>query len=205
MVPATIFGILDKPLVMTAMLFASFVSVVFINLDKFESFRAGEIEAQMRKVEEVIEEAHATIDQLKEMTTPLLDYSLANIVSDNRMTGVAAYDKKLFYEKALENISNFNIKQEHTSRLLDAVKRQVALTYLLELENQSEIVSGGWSENEPVREFFNKFDLEGLSSGKTLFPPPSAFNVFYDANPKHDGEEIRKRIEEYGQFLNTHF
>lgn len=207
MVPAILFAILDKPLMLTAMVIPCFIAVCILNMDKLQSFRAGDFEAQFREqvqqVEQVIEEAHATIDQLKAMTTPLLDYSLANIIGHNRITGVSAYDKKLFYEKALENISNFDIQEEHTLELLDAVKRQVAVTYLEELELQSE--TGEWDENAPVREFFNRFHLGELSSGRATLPSSSTLSVFYDEHPQHDSKEIREKIEDYAQFLNTHF
>lgn len=199
-VPAIVLAILDKAVLLGVMLVPSFMAAVFLNMNKFKTFKAGEFEAELR---DFIEEANLTIDQLKEMTVPLLDYSLANVISDNRtFMGVAASDKEQFYTKALENIEKFNIESENTQRLLKSVRNEIAVSYLLEVEIESE-KWGGMESNKAANNFFSSFDLENAYLDSSLLPSVSDIRRFYDGHPLLNGEKVRQKIDQYEKFLNA--
>lgn len=205
MAPAIIFAVLDKPVLMVTMLFASFISAVFINIDSFESFRAGEVEAKIKQVEKVIEEAHVTIDQLKEMTTPLLDYTLANVIADRKMfTGVAAPDKERFYAQILENVDKFDINSDNTSRLLDAVRAEVADNYIVEILNESDKWVGS-DKNKSVSHFFNTYKVIYDHVDHSLPVRPIHIREFFMKDDSLYGDPVRKKIDQYESFFNKFF
>lgn len=191
------------------MLIPCFVTVAIINMDRLQSFKAGNFEAQFREqvkqVEKVIEEAHVTMDQLKEMTIPLLDYTLANVVKDRSIfTGVAAADKERFYSEVLQNVEKFNIESENTSRLLDSVRDEIAGNYIVEIQDAS-LRWVGAQKNEVVYRFFNTYQLEYDYLDHSIPPRPSHIKKFYEENDYLYGGSVGGKIDQYENFFNKFF
>lgn len=99
MAPTITFGLLDMRVQMTIALFAGLVCAVIIDIEKFESFKAGQIEAKVKIAEGIIGEANAIIEQLTSITEPLLNSNLKLLIYDGALDGMDAPDK----EKALED------------------------------------------------------------------------------------------------------
>jgi len=192
LMPTVLFGVMGNTTQMIIALFAGFISVIVLNFDKIDSFKAGQIEAKMRHVDEVIEEASATIDQLKKVSEPLMDYTLAHIAKGNSVVGVGGYHKETLYKRVNENISEFNIEDDYTKRLLTQAKDDIRKTYFDEILIYVED-SKDWSATDSVR------DLTGEN--------PKEINILKDflkKNKLHDNE-VQKRIDEYERFIDENY
>ena len=98
LVPTGIFGIIGNSGEMLIALFGGFTSSVLLNLDKFESFKAGQLEAKLQKAEQIIDDANATIQQLTSVTTPLLKSNLSFLLYEGIFDGMSSNEKeKVFY------------------------------------------------------------------------------------------------------------
>ncbi|CAF1850276.1 hypothetical protein [Bacillus subtilis] len=83
MVPTLIFGFMGKPTEMGIAALTGAVASAFINLEKFSSFKGAGFEAELRKVENVVSEAYATLNNLKQVAKPLLEVSLQTLFYSN--------------------------------------------------------------------------------------------------------------------------
>lgn len=75
-----VFGLRETPTEMGIAVAASFVYLAFVNLHKFESFKGAGFEGQLRKV---VDEANATIAQLKAVAVPLVITGISNLKTDS--------------------------------------------------------------------------------------------------------------------------
>lgn len=199
MVPVIMFGLLEKPVEMGISLLAGFVCAALINLDRFNSFKAGELEANIRHAEEVIDEANATIDQLKKMTEPLMNYLLAHIVRGDRIIGVNASDKEALYISLKENSRQFDLESQYNQELLEEAKYKVIETYLFEIELKSEVAVNDWNKAEPIRDFIRKYEYK-----KNDYPPVSALREFFVNHRDLYNDSVEDSIKEYERVLNVY-
>ena len=198
--PVLFFGYFDKTAEMGIALLAGFVCAVFINLDKFSSFKAGKMEANLR---DVINEANATIDQLKSLTEPLMQYNLAHIARGNRTMGVTALDKEKLYLKLKENVNKFELRSEYTSELLQEVEVQLVETSLFEVEIAAEQAAGqdgkGWNLAEPLRKvLYNSNSKSKKNIGLDTLRP------VFNEHPYLYNKEVEKALKDYERFLREY-
>ncbi|CEG25675.1 hypothetical protein [Bacillus sp. B-jedd] len=100
-VPSIYFGYMGQTVEMGLAIVAGAVTSAFINLDKFERFSGAGFEAELRKA---VNEAYATLDNLKEVSKPLMKVTLTNLTYSNRWGGMD-FKEKHEYKNAIENIS----------------------------------------------------------------------------------------------------
>lgn len=206
--PTLVFGYLDKPTIMGIYVVAGFLGAVILNIDKFESFKAGQIEAKLTEVEKVIDEANVTIDQLKQLNEPLMNYVLSHIINFNKPNGVTAKEKENILYQIELNANQFDIKNEQFITLLQETKREIARNYLFELDGECNKVSGtlivgSW-----------KADLIQLTQRELLPNEKEIRDLFerdedpdlHERNPRDViNEKIKSKVEEYLRFYNKHF
>ena len=197
MAPVMWFGLIGKPTEMTIALFAGFACSVLLNLDKFESFKAGQIEAKLREADKAIKEANATIGQLRRMTEPLMNYLLAHIIRGNRIAGVSGYDKEELFKRLSENSKQFSIDSEYNKELLAEAKYNVIETFLYEIEFEVE-GKVGYERAEPIREFINK----NYVPNSKKFPSVAKVRLSFDEHPNLYNNKVEDSIKEYERVLN---
>lgn len=100
-VPTIYFGYMGQTVEMGLAIVAGAVTSAFINLDKFERFSGAGFEAELRKA---VSEAYATLDNLKEVSKPLMKVTLTNLTYANRWGGMD-FNEKHEYKKTIENIA----------------------------------------------------------------------------------------------------
>jgi hypothetical protein len=83
---AVLFGLLGKPTEMALIIVASAIALAFINIDRIQKFKGGGFEAEMR---EVIKEASATIDQLRDVACAGAEPTLTSLMAGNFMSGIS--------------------------------------------------------------------------------------------------------------------
>ncbi|QGH35124.1 hypothetical protein GI584_14200 [Gracilibacillus salitolerans] len=198
--PTLIFGYLDKTEAMTTSLIAGFVSAVFLNLDRFESFKAGNFEAKLKQTEKLLGEAKASIDQLKEMVEPLMNYTMVHILRGNSVIGAPAKDKEKLYLRIKENSRIFKIDNHYHNQLLRDIKMNMIKTYFYEIEFESDSAFG-WDKLKPLREFIDKYKIEEQNE----FPSVDEIKKFFRDNPDLHNNKVEKRIEDYQRALEAYW
>ncbi|MFB9330112.1 hypothetical protein ACFFSY_29565 [Paenibacillus aurantiacus] len=91
--PSMYFGYKSQPAEMGIAVAAGALVIFFLNLDKFQSFKAAGVEAQLKEVQKVVNEAHATLQNLKEITNPLSLTVLSSVTHEGRWGGMGFQQK----------------------------------------------------------------------------------------------------------------
>lgn len=196
--PVLVFGYLGKPVEMGIVLFAGFACSVIINIEKFNSFRAGELEATIRHAEEVITDANATIDELKSMTEPMMNFLLAHIARGSRIMGVDAADKEELYVKLKANIEKFELQNEETPELLKEATETIILSSLFEVGIAVEAAGGSWESAQPINDVIFRSD-----KGKKILEV-STLRTALNEHPSLYNEKVEERLINYERVLNEY-
>ena len=77
-----VFGVMDKPAVMTASILTGCLILAFAYLDKIESFKGAGFEAKLR---DAVNEAYATIEKLRDIAVKLSEPIVFEITMHQRM------------------------------------------------------------------------------------------------------------------------
>lgn len=196
MVPTISFGLLNMPTQMTVSLFAGFASVMIINIEKFEYFKAGQLEARLRKADKIIKEAHATVDQLKEVAEPLLNTNLASLAYEGYFDGMDVEDKMKVFAALYEVENSLELNSYTTKDLMDKTKKSIS--YHL-FRNIGETINTDGLSAEAV--FFSKYSIEADKAFSTV---EEIDNYLYE-NPNLRTKEVMKSFEKFKKFINNYY
>jgi len=121
---------------------AGAITVAFLNIDKIQSFKGGGFEAQMKKA---VEDAYATIDNLKEMAAPLIVHALDTITYSGYIRGIEI-NKKQSMENDIEvSIKKLDINDEKVKNSIENFYKQITWTLFNAFRNEFFKGEGGQS------------------------------------------------------------
>lgn len=190
MIPTLVFGYFDKPMSMAISLFAGFVSAILINIDKIESFRAWHLEAKMRKAVKIIDEANATIDQLKSVTDPLLKSNLILLLYDGSFDGMGIKEKESVFVELLK--VKDSLKLESVDKYINRAAKGIANHHFSELFR--------YVNDEAFRQKYEKY------STIYFFPEtPSIDEVeqYFKDHPEVMTREIKDKLDKFKDFKES--
>lgn len=185
MIPTLYFGFVDNTAAMLVSLTAGLISAVFINLDKFDSFKAGDgkLEAQLKKS---IEEASATIDQLNSVAIPLIKANLTTLSYAGSFENMPVEVKEeLFYElKKIKESLNLN----DLNKKVSLTAKGIANSYFCRIY---------YEVRELDMEFDKKYHKYSLDENKYSAPPIEELDLFFENNPKYFKNGIKTNYEKF--------
>lgn len=97
MCPCLYFGYLGKPTEMGIVIIAGVLTASFLNLDKFHEIKAGALSLKLAK--EVINEAHVTVEKLKQVSVPLITAALTSLTYGGRWEGISEDKQHLLVDR----------------------------------------------------------------------------------------------------------
>lgn len=134
LIPTLIFGIFQMPVQMTISLFAGFASAMILNIEKFDYFKAGQLEAKLREADKVIAEANATIEQLRSVAEPLLNSNLLLLIYDGVIDGIKISEKEEILQELLTIKDEINLNDDHTNELISNAKNSIAFFHFMNIK-----------------------------------------------------------------------
>lgn len=187
MFPVLFFGFRDQAGIMSIVLIASVICVALINIDSFKSFKVGKVfEATMREAKETIEEANATIDQLKAVTAPLLKANLSFLLYEGVFDGMPADEQASTFLELLKIKESLGIHDmdEHFSQTAKGVSSHYFIALFRDLEER----------NDEFREKYYKYT--------TIHHAPETPSVkelenFFENHPYFLNDEIKDNYENF--------
>lgn len=196
MVPPLFFGYFDKTAAMTIALFAGFASAIMINIDKFEYFKAGQLEARIREADKIIEDAHATIDQLKDVAEPLLNTNLSSLIYDGYFDGMNIDDKLKVFKELYEAESNLELNSDTTNKLIEKAKKAIAHHLFIDI---GRVINKDPLSAESV--FFTTYSIEADKAFATI----EEIEDLLSKNPKFRTEKVDMSFEKFKKFMNRYY
>jgi hypothetical protein len=172
--PSLLFGYLGKPTEMGLAIAAGALTVMFLNLDKFQSFSAAGVQAELKKT---VEQAYATIEQIKEIITPFIWSSITNLTYQNRWAVMPKNDE-IKYTKQIENLINsleindpeivkalekynrFRTWDRYAYFIMELFKEKTNNELRNELENLRDFESTKYPTKEKIISICNKYSME---------------------------------------------
>lgn len=107
--PAFQFGSIGKTTEMGIAVAAGSIAACFINLDKFENFQGAGFRAELKKA---VADAHATIDQLKQLAKPILLASLTTITYHKSINGIEENKEQTIMKELSTLAKEFSLENE---------------------------------------------------------------------------------------------
>lgn len=138
--PGLYFGFIGKPTEMGLAIVAGAIAAAFMNIDKIQRFKGAGFEAEMKKA---VDEAYATLENLRELATPLLVSILANLTYFGRFGGMDPHRKHKFKDELKDIADKLSITDneldealkifhryhawDHVSQIIDEVRKEQIL------------------------------------------------------------------------------
>lgn len=118
--PTFFFGLVGKATEMGLSIVAGAIGAAFLNLDRVEHFKGAGFEARMKKV---VDEAYATIDNVRAATVPLMIATLNNLTYANRWGGMNLQQKQALLLSLQSTAKDLSIKDNNVTAAFDLLHR----------------------------------------------------------------------------------
>jgi len=115
--PSFYFGYIGRPVEMSIAIASGAIAASFLHIDKFSRFKGAGFEAEMKKV---VKQAYATIDEIKQVSKPLLVFQINMLVSHNRWDGLDLQKKIQSFNQMTEIAKMLKLEKDHEMK--DAVE-----------------------------------------------------------------------------------
>jgi hypothetical protein len=107
--PSFYFGYIGKPTEMGLAIAAGALTVIFLNIDKFQSFSAAGVQAELKKA---VEDAYAKVEELKELAKPFVALTFSNLTYDKRFVKMDDQEKLIYIDKVETLIDKLGINDD---------------------------------------------------------------------------------------------
>lgn len=186
MAPTLGFGFMGRPTEMLISLFAGFTSAVMLNMDKFESFKAGQLEAKLQKTEKAIEEANATIEQLNSVAIPLLKTNLSFLLYEGTFDGMPADEQEMTFYELLKIKESLDLSD--TDKYFTEAAKGVTSHYFSNMYHEISKTHDGFKIN------YNKYTTTNYAPET---PSVSELRSFFDRNPEFLIGDVKNTFEKF--------
>lgn len=182
---------------MGIMLICSLVCAFFPTLDKYSKVKmsATGVELELR---EVINEATTTISVLKETVEPLINYSLASMITeDSAIEGTSPKDRVTLYKSVIQLNQTLGIESEYNKDLLTKSKAAILQSFYTKFAN---IIR---SDDDDASFYYDKirepFDIakKSINTGFDITPITEVGNQLKREKSKKIWDETSKELTDF--------
>ncbi len=199
MVPSLYFGYLGKPAEMGIALIAGSIAATFLNLEKFQSFKGGGFEAQLKETKEIVEKALVTIEGLKEVITPLMFNTLHSITYMGRLSaGGPIKNKDAIRDKCENIISMLSIEDPDIEKLISQYNMYTRWDAYYEIERAMAYKVEDKKKYEEVRKQFQNNENRYKTN---IYPTKQEIYSIFEKN----GFKINQLEDIVQQTINNYF
>ena len=137
---ATMFGLLSKSTEMGLIIVAGAIGLAFLNIDKIQRFKGAGFEAEMKKA---VENAIATIEQLRNVATTSARATLTSLMAANFMSGTTMKNRLELHDQLISNLVDIGASKQQIEEADEMWKKGVGVIYhrgikkILEVRNSS--------------------------------------------------------------------
>jgi hypothetical protein len=187
------FGLLGKPTEMGLVITAITIGLAFANIDKIQRFKGAGFEAEMKKVDQVVKDANATIEQLRNVATTSARATITSLMAGNFMDGMTMKDRMELHDQLISNLARIGASKRQIEESDEMWKRGFGVIYHRCIKNKLEE-----SKHPTASQEFQdllKFDEWKAPSSKEI-------EKFIDSKGLMN-QELKELIEDYRYFETT--
>ncbi|MBI3815544.1 MAG: hypothetical protein HY279_13895, partial [Nitrospinae bacterium] len=102
------------------------ICLAFLNIDKIQRFKGAGFEAEMKKT---VEDAIATIEQLRNVATTSSRATLTSLMAANFMSGTTMKNRLELHDQLISNLANIGASKQQIEEADEMWKRGVGVIY----------------------------------------------------------------------------
>lgn len=156
-----IFGFLSKTQEMWALTATGFVVLCFLNLSMFKSIKAVGLEAELQQV---VNEANATVSQLKELAKVTAESTLSTIMEGNFFDGMTLARRLELHDSIISQLKIIGVADDEIEKVEHYWSLGVGVLYhrgiRKSLESSKLQLSSSMDITNEIREFQSLLDFE---------------------------------------------
>lgn len=121
-----IFGWNEQPVEMGLIVVTGAVTLFFLNINKFTRFKAGSIEAEMKQV---VEDAHATLEQLRNVAATSAKATLNSLMAETFMSGSSLRQRLEIHDQLIGNLNSIGVSASRVEEADEMWRRGIGIIY----------------------------------------------------------------------------
>ena len=195
-------GVMGKPTEMGLIIAACYISIAFLNLDRIQKFKGAGFEAEMKQA---VEEAHATVEQLRTLAATSTESTLSTLMSGNFFDGTTLDHRLAMHDKLVECLQHLGVSQKQIGKARHMWNKGVGVIYHRGIRNaladrkEKNIVN---PDATPERTAAAKEFQELLNFKRWDAPSSQEMRAFIQAKGLLT-EEISELLSDYAYFEQT--
>jgi hypothetical protein len=123
---AVMFGVMGKPTEMGIIVVAGAIGLAFLNIDKIQRFKGAGFEAEMKRA---VEEANATIEQLREVATTSSEVILTDLMAGNFMDGTTLENRLKLHDRLIGNLEEIGASGQQIKKADEMWRRGIGIIF----------------------------------------------------------------------------
>lgn len=120
------FGIMGKPTEMSIVAVSGAIVLAFLNIDKIQKFKGVGFEAEMKRA---VEEANATIEQLREVATTSAEVILTDLMDGNFFDGTTLEKRVDLHDQLIGNLKGIGASEKQINKADEMWKRGIGAIF----------------------------------------------------------------------------
>ena len=120
------FGVMGKPTEMGIIVVAGAIALAFLNIDKIQKFKGAGFEAEMKRA---VEEANATIEQLREVAATSSEVILTDLMGGNFMSGTTLEKRLDLHDQLIGNLKDIGASKKQIENADEMWKRGIGIIF----------------------------------------------------------------------------
>ena len=188
-VPVTLLGFWGKKNGMWSIVVAGATVLTFSNIEKIQRFKIAGFEAEMKKVDKVVQEANATIEQLRNVATTSARATITSLMANNFIDDFALKNQLELHDQLISNLEKIGASKQQIGEADEMWKRGVGVIYHRGIENKL--------DRSAAQEFQSLLKLDEWKA-----PSSGEIEKFIESKGLMN-QELKDLIDEYKYFEST--
>ena len=138
---AMILAVQGKVIEMGLIVIAGSISMAFLNIDRMKMFKGAGFEAQLKQS---VEEAHATVKQLRALATASAEGALTTLMAANVMSGTTLAERLILHDRLIGSLKDIGVPEPQIDEAEMLWNKGVAILYHRGIRF---LLDGGGEEN----------------------------------------------------------
>lgn len=123
---SVMFGVMGRPTEMGIIVVCGAIGLAFLNIDKIQKFKGAGFEAEMKRA---VEEANATIEQLREVAATSSEAILTELMAGNFMDGTTLKKRLDLHDQVIGNLNGIGASEKQIIKADEMWKRGIGIIF----------------------------------------------------------------------------
>ena len=193
---------MGKPTEMGIIVVAGAIGLAFLNIDKIQRFKGAGFEAEMKRA---VEEANATIEQLREVATTSAEVILTDLMSGNFMDGATLEKRVELHDQLINNLKDIGASEKQIKKADEMWRRGIGIIFFRGIRSALE----GREKQSQINTKAEKHVLDASREFQDLLkfkewkaPPSTQLREFCNKKDVMN-PEVDELLKDYAEFENT--